>query len=178
MDFGRESETRLEPLQAMTQIELPEAVSATRVASRVRRSLEFGEPASEVMDAQPTAVAWWFVGLSGLCVLAMVCAGILGARGCRVTPIQLALGHETEVSIALPANTPCTIRVEPGSATLDGLRIEVPPERGTLTPRGRTGVVYRPRAGFKGSDAFDFSLRGGSPAAYETSTIRVRASIN
>ena len=108
----------------MTQIELPEAVSATRVASRVRRSLEFGEPASEVMEARPTAVAWWFVGLSGLCVLAIVCAGILGSRGCRVTPIQLALGHETEVSIALPANTPCMILVQPGSATLDGLRIE------------------------------------------------------
>ena len=162
----------------MTQIELPEAVSATRVASRVLRSLELGEPASEVMDARPTAVAWWFVGLSGLCVLAMVCAGILGSRGCRVTPIQLALGHETEVSIALPANTPCTILVQPGSAALDGLRIDVPPQRGTLTPRGRTGVVYRPRAGFKGADAFDFSLRGGSHAAYETATIRVRASIN
>jgi hypothetical protein len=162
----------------MTQIELPETVSATRVASRVLRSLELEEPASEVMDARPTAVAWCFVGLSGLCVLAIVCAGIFGSHDCHVAPIRLALGHETEVSIALPANTPCTILVQPGSATLDGLRIDVPPQRGTLTPRGRTGVVYRPRAGFKGTDAFDFSLRGGSHAAYETATIRVRASIN
>jgi hypothetical protein len=162
----------------MTQIELPEAVSATRVASRVLRSLQLGEPASDVMDSRPTAVAWWFVGLSGLCVLAMVGAGILGSHGCRVAPIPLALGHETEVSVSLPANTPCTILVQGGSATLDNLHINVPPERGTLTPRGRTGVVYRPRAGFKGADTFDFSLRGGSHSDYETATIRVRASIN
>ena len=162
----------------MTQIELPEAVSGTRVASRVLRSLQLGEPASDVMDSRPTAVAWCFVGLSGLCVLAMVSAGILGAHDCRVAPIPLALGHQTEVSIALPANTPCTILVQGGSAILDNLRIDVPPHRGTLTPRGRTGVVYRPRAGFKGADTFDFSLRGGSRATYETATIRVRASIN
>jgi hypothetical protein len=162
----------------MTQIELPKADSAARVALRALRSLEFGEAASEVADSRPTAVAWCFVGLSGLCVAAMVSAGLLGSHDCRVAPIPLALGLETEVSLALPANTPCTIVVHSGGASLDGLRIDVPPERGTLTPRGRTGVVYRPRPGFKGADAFDFSLSGRSHAAYETATIRVRANIN
>jgi hypothetical protein len=162
----------------MTQIELPKADSAARVASRALRSLQFGDPASEVADSRPTAVAWCFVGLSGLSVLAMVSAGLLGSHDCRVAPIPLTLGLQTEVSLALPANTPCTILVQSGSASLDGLRIDIPPERGTLTPRGRTGVVYRPRPGFKGADAFDFSLSGRSHAAYETATIRVRANIN
>jgi hypothetical protein len=162
----------------MTQIDLPEADSAARVASRVSRSLELGEPGSEVMDAQPATVAWCFIGLSGLCVLAMVCAGIFGSHDCRVAPIPLALGQETAVSIALPADTPCTILVQGGSATLDVIRIDIPPQRGTLTPRGRTGVVYRPRPGFKGADGFDFSLHGRSRDAYETATIRVRANIN
>jgi hypothetical protein len=162
----------------MTQIELPEAASATRVASRVLRSLQLGEPASEVMDGRPTAVAWCFVGLSGLCVLAMVCAGILGSHDCRVAPIPLALGLKTEVSVALPANTPCAILVQSGSTPLDGLTIDALPERGTLTPRGRTGVVYRPRPGFKGADTFGFSLSGRSSAAYETATIRVRAMVD
>jgi hypothetical protein len=162
----------------MTQIELPEADSAARVASRVLRSLALGGPGSEVMDARPATVAWCFVGVSGLCVLAMVCAGIFGSHDCRIAPIPLALGQETAVSIALPANTPCTFLVQGGGATLDGLRIEVPPEQGTLTPRGRTGVVYRPRPGFKGPDGFDLSLHGRSRDAYETATIRVRANIN
>jgi hypothetical protein len=160
----------------MTQIELPS--SATRVISRVFRSFDLGEPASEVMDARPTTVAWCFVGLSGLCVFAMVCAGILSSHDCRVAPIPLALGLKTEVSVALPANTPCTILVQHGSTPLDGLTIDAAPERGTLTPRGRTGVVYRPRPGFKGADTFDFSVQGRSSSAYETSTVRVRAMIN
>jgi hypothetical protein len=162
----------------MTEIELPRANSAARVTSRVLRSLELGEPASEVMDARPTMVAWCFVTLSGLCVVAMVLAGILGSRDCRVAPIQLALGSETAVSIALPANRPCTILVRPGNATFDAITVVSPPERGTLTPRGRTGVVYRPPPGFKGGETFDFSLHGRSSSTYETSTIRVRANIN
>lgn len=162
----------------MTQIDLPEVDSAARVASRVLRSLEVGDPASEVMDRRPTLVAWYFVALSGLGVVAMVCAGILGSHDCRVAPIPLTLGLKTEVSVALPANTPCTILVQSGSTPLDGLTIDSAPQRGTLTPRGRTGVVYRPRPGFKGADTFDFSLRGRSSAEYETATIRVRASIN
>ena len=162
----------------MTQIELPKANSAARVTPRVLPSLDLGEPASEVMDARPTTVAWCLVTLSGLCVVAMVLAGILSSRDCRVAPIQLALGIETAVSIALPANRPCTILVRPGNATLDAITVVSPPERGTLTPRGRTGVVYRPPPGFKGGETFDFSLRGRSSSTYETSTIRVRANIN
>ena len=162
----------------MTQIEIPKANSAARVTSRVLRSLDLGEPGSEVMDARPTTVAWCFVTLSGLCVVAMVLAGILGSRDCRIAPIQLALGIEAAVSIALPANRACTILVHPGNATLDAITVVSPPERGTLTPRGRTGVVYRPPPGFKGGETFDFSLHGRSSSTYETSTIRVRANIN
>src|SRR5262245_33121598 len=102
----------------MTQIELSEANSAMRVASRVLRSLEFGEPASELMEARPTTVVWCFLALSGLCVAAMVCAGILGSHDCRVAPIPLAPGHNTEITVALPADTPCTILVQGGSTPL------------------------------------------------------------
>jgi len=162
----------------MTHIELPGASSAARIAARTLRSFDLGEPASQATDARPTAVAWCFVGVSALCVVAMICAGIFGSHDCRVTPIPLGFGHQTEVSLALPADTPCTIMVQAGSAPVDGLTIDAPPERGTLMPRGRTGVVYRPRPGFKGADAFDFSLRGRASDADETALIRVRASIN
>ena len=90
----------------------------------------------------------------------MVSASFLGSRGCRLAPIPLALGRDSDVSINLPANTPCTILVQTGSAVLDDIAINAPPERGTLTSRGRSGVVYRPLPGFKGNDSFDFSLHG------------------
>jgi hypothetical protein len=152
--------------------------SATRTASRVHRSLELGEPASELLDARRALPGWCFVALSVLCVAAMVGASFLGSRGCRLAPIPFALGRDSDVSITLPANTPCTILIQTGNAVLDDIAVQAPPERGTLTSRGRTGVVYRPRPGFKGSDAFDFSLRGLLNGARETSIVRVRAVID
>ena len=108
----------------------------------------------------------------------MVGAGILGSYDCRVAPIPLALGLQTRYCLRSRPIRPARSWCSPAAA-LDGpFRIDIPPERGTLTPGGRTGVVYRPRPGFKGTDVFDFSLRGRSSAAYETATIRVRASIN
>jgi len=162
----------------MNQTHLQEAPSAARIATRVRRSLELGESASGAADARQVNAASGFIGFSILCVVAMVLAGALSSHDCRAKPIPLALGLDAEASIAMPANSPCTILVWAGSTALDGITIDAPPERGTLTPRGRTGVVYRPHRGFKGDDAFAFSLHGRSSSVRETSIIRVRASIN
>ena len=162
----------------MNQTHLQEATSAARVATRVRRSLELGEGVAEAVDARQVIPAAGFIGLSLLCVGAMVLAGVLSSHDCRAKPIPLALGLDAEASIAVPANTPCTILVQAGSTALDSITIDAPPERGTLTPRGRTGVVYRPQRGFKGEDAFAFSLHGRPSSVRETSIIRVRSSVN
>lgn len=108
----------------------------------------------------------------------MVWAGILGARDCHVGPIPLTLGRESDVTITLPANTPCTILVRAGSAVLDDIAVDAPPDRGTLTARGRTGVVYRPHPGFKGVDSFGFSLYGRSRSTREAATFHVRAIVD
>lgn len=152
---------------------LPEASTATRLSTRARRWPMLGE----AMDAPRAVPAWCFVGLSLLCTGVMVWTGILGARDCRVEPIPLALGRHSDVPIALPADAPCTIRVKAGSTVLDGITIDAPPLHGTLALRGRTGIVYRPNAGFKGGDAFAFSLHGRSGAVPDTAAIRVRAVI-
>ena len=150
--------------------------SATRTASHVHRSLDLGEPASEIVDARRALPAWCFVALSILCVAAMVWASMLGARGCHVEPI--APGRTSDVSITLSANTPCTILVRTGNAVLDDIIVQASPEHGTLTSRGRTGVVYRPAPGFKGSDAFALSLRGRPNSVSETTVVHVRAVID
>ena len=41
--------------------------------------------------------------------------------------------------ISLSAKTPCTIRIRAGNAAHDDLAVDMPPQRGTLTARGRTG---------------------------------------
>jgi hypothetical protein len=163
-------------LDNMPEANLRAMRSATRTASRVHRSLELGEPASELMDTRPALSAWCFVALSILCVAAMVWASMLGARGCHVEPI--APGRASDVSIKLPANTPCTILVRTGNAVLDDIVVHAPPKHGTLTSRGRTGVVYRPAPGFKGSDSFIFSLQRRPNSVPETTVVHVRAVID
>jgi hypothetical protein len=153
------------------QLEFP--APAAEITAPVRGSLEVGELA----PTRPLFPAWAFVGLSALCVCAMVVAGALSARGCRVAPIPLALGAGTELSISVPANTPCTILIPAGGATLDDITVDEPPQHGTLTARGRTGTIYRPNRGFKGQDVFAFSLNARSGAARESAAVRVQASI-
>jgi hypothetical protein len=108
----------------------------------------------------------------------MVSASALGSRDCHTKPVPLAIGHDADVSITLPANTPCTILVRTGGISVDDIAIHAPPERGTLISRARTGVVYRPLPGFKGNDSFSFSLRGGVDAIRRTSVVRVRAVVD
>jgi hypothetical protein len=161
----------------MIDMKQQEATSVARITSRLQPSLELEQATAEVTLPRPTRLTWSFAGLSALCVCAMVTAGILSAHGCRIRPIRLALGQDHHISIALPANTPCTISVLSESAILDDITVDAPATHGTLTPRGLTGVIYRPRAGFRGLDSFDFSLHGGSSSERETSVIRVRANI-
>jgi hypothetical protein len=151
-----------------------QAAPAAQIAARVRRSLDLGEFAL----VRPAVSASAFVGMSILCVGAMVVASVLSAHDCRVKPIPLTLGRDAEVAIAVPAKTPCTVQVQAGSATLDDLVVTAPPAHGVLTPRGRTGVIYRPDRGFRGDDGFVFSLQGTVDATRTSSAIRVRASVN
>ena len=161
----------------MNDMTLPEAAAVARVTSRLEPACKLGPPAAEVTIPRPTRLTWSAAALSAVCVGAMVVVSILSTRGCQVRPVHLALGYDQNVSIALPANTACTISVQHDSAMLDDITVDAPAAHGTLTPRGRTGVVYRPRTGFRGLDSFDFSLHRGSSAERETSVIRVRASI-
>ncbi len=157
----------------MHQISLQEAFPVAQIAARLRRPFDLGADPDEAAQSGRAAPAWRFVGLSILCVLAMAVAGTLSSRGCRVEPVTLGAGIGRDISIAVPADTPCTILVRPGSATLVGFTVDVPPQRGTVTPRGRTGVVYRPNRGYTGDDGFTFSLHGRSSAI-----VRVRARIH
>ena len=159
----------------MSQMQLGEAAPAARMAASVRRSLELGEGGSAIARAR-SLPAWGFVALSVLIVGAMVAGGMASARSCRVRPIPLTLGAGTEISIAVPAETPCTLVVRTGGAALGEMTVDAPPRSGTLTPRGRTGVVYRPDRGFKGDDAFAFTLRSSSARA--SSVVRVRAVVD
>ena len=157
----------------MSEVNRGERTSAARTAERVRRAV--GERAADTAGVRSTRPAWFFVGFSAICVFTMVGAGMVGSHDCQAGPIRLVAGLASDISAVVPANTTCTIVVKAGSMTLADIGIDTPPEHGSLTPRGRTGVVYRPQRGFKGEDRFEFSLRSGSDGSRKEFVIHVRA---
>jgi hypothetical protein len=168
----------------------PEVFDASAPARLEAEWIPIGSPDSALaVSAQARSAAdgplaqrrllpgWVFAGLGAVCVCAMVWVGVAGSHDCQVRPIPLALGVESNASVAVPANTPCTITVAAGSTAFEDIAIEVLPQHGTVTPRGRTGVTYRPAPRFKGEDSLAFSIRGRSGAVTGISVVRVHATV-
>jgi type IV secretory pathway VirB2 component (pilin) len=149
----------------MQQLSLPKAMSSARATS---------QPPESADDATAPSVVPGYLLLGGaiVSVCVMCLAWAFGSRDCRIKPLQFVFGI-TDLSVTTSAGMPCTIVVRPGSAALDALTIESQPKHGTVTARGRTGVVYRPHPKFRGDDGFTFSIRGGPGSPHETSVIRV-----
>jgi hypothetical protein len=63
------------------------------------------------------------------------------------------------------------------SQGIDDLDVMVPPRRGTLTMRGRTGVVYRADADFLGTDTFALAARSTPSAGLGVATVRVQVNV-
>jgi hypothetical protein len=121
-------------------------------------------------------------GWLGLCaLLAAVIAArafdLVGTPECRPTPVPLGFGTEIEGRILVSAGVPCPLSLRLGSARVDSLNVAVPPSHGVVTPRGRTGLVYRPFRGFRGEDAFSFSLHGRSSQSSGEAVVRVRVTV-
>jgi hypothetical protein len=71
----------------------------------------------------------------------------------------------------------CSLYVSPGSAIINSLQIDAVPSGGTLSARGRTGVIYRALSGFNGDDAFTFTLAGKVKEDIATMTVKVQISV-
>jgi hypothetical protein len=165
----------------MSELNLQEAMPAANTALRRALGADKPDPHSPaIVDPRAWASplpAWCSVGLGAVCVIMLLWAASIGASHCHAPPMPLALGTESHVSIALRANTACTIRVSAANVALGDVVVGMPPRHGTLAPRGRTGATYRPAPGFKGDDSFAFAIRARSSSDADMSVIRVRASV-
>jgi hypothetical protein len=130
-------------------------------------------------DALPAKAGFGWLALCGL-LLAVVAARAFNgvpAPECRTTPVRLAFGTVVEASMITAAELPCPVSLRAGSARIDTLTVGAPPRHGAVTPRGRTGVTYHPLRGFRGDDAFSFSLHGRSHQNYGTAVVHVAVSV-
>jgi hypothetical protein len=91
---------------------------------------------------------------------------------CRVSEPPVAFGANSETQMLIRGGLPCPIWTRIAGATVNELSVTVAPTNGTVTPRGRTGVSYRPSGNYRGSDLFEFAMRGNA-----TSTVRVKVTV-
>lgn len=118
------------------------------------------------------------VALTGV-ALAMIGAPFMGAgaRPCRTEPAGLTPGANLEVRMTVSHNAACAIWTKAEAVAFDEFHVTVPPKHGSVAPRGRTGVSYRPAPQFTGEDLFAFTLHGRLDARDNSSLVRVRVTV-
>jgi hypothetical protein len=96
---------------------------------------------------------------------------------CRALPVQLTFGAETATRIETGSGTACTVAMQPGVAVIEELTITSAAQHGSISPRGRTGVIYRAHGNYRGEDSFALALRGRAGGNAGVAIIRVRVDV-
>lgn len=114
-------------------------------------------------------------------VLALgIAARSLDARplaACQSGPVRLTLGSETPATVTMGSGAACVISFFAPAASMNDLKVIVGPRHGTVTPRGRTGVIYRADAKYRGEDGFDLAVRGRSDSREGVAIVRVKVGV-
>ena len=115
-----------------------------------------------------------FVGLIVLMWSAGAQAATCNAR------FNFTLGQVTNGTMAAANGMPCaaTISRTTGSLVIKSVRVTAPPKNGTASA-GSSGVTYRSKPGYKGSDSFTFTVFGdGSSGRDRTATVQMQVSVD
>jgi hypothetical protein len=105
-------------------------------------------------------------------VLAMIGAGF---ADCRTSIAPATSAGEAQAIMEVGAARSCILRFTAAPETIQDVEVAEPPRRGSLTIRGRSGVIYHATHDFDGTDAFSLIVRGRAVAdAAQTTTINVR----
>jgi hypothetical protein len=67
--------------------------------------------------------------------------------------------------------------VQPGTAVIEDLTVTSAAQHGSISPRGRTGVIYRAHRNYRGEDDFALALRGRADSSAGVAIIRVRIDV-
>lgn len=97
--------------------------------------------------------------------------------GCRTLPLVFKPGATVETVMTVAQDRACSLYVSPGSAVISSLDVNTAPSGGVVSPRGRTGIIYRSLSGFDGDDSFTFTLSGKVKEDVAAMTIKVRISV-
>jgi hypothetical protein len=123
------------------------------------------------------SLRWLFGGL--LVLVASQWVGIGGAAvDCQATPFAFRPGTQSDVTMRVKGSRSCNLAARIGSARIENLIIESPPQYGGLQLRGRTGVVYRTGPGHKGDDSFVIALSGRRNGEAGSMLVRIKVKVD
>jgi hypothetical protein len=97
-------------------------------------------------------------------------------RDCMVSGYLAPYGSNSEGSIDMSSGETCNLRLST-DGTIEASRISQAPKNGKLRMITSANAVYTPKAGFKGTDEFAFTIKGRSNISVGTSIVKIRATV-
>lgn len=134
------------------------------------------EPGIQIIRFVSGWVHGLLAGLVALALLARLSSGHLPVD-CRVSPVAFQPAGETEAIMSVAAGRSCALTARIGAAEVIELAVGTLPRHGTVAPRGRTGVIYMPAAGFRGEDHFALAFTGGDRSGRGVMAVRVKVTV-
>jgi hypothetical protein len=97
---------------------------------------------------------------------------------CSVQRFSFFAGAEANSIMTVTSGKSCGVILHAsGRSRFDNVGILGQPKHGTLSSRMGVGVTYRSSPGFKGDDAFVFTVTGQMRTGHGTATIKIRVSV-
>jgi len=98
------------------------------------------------------------------------------ARDCIIGGYLAPYGSNSEGSLDMNSGEACNMRLRT-EGTIEDARISQAPKNGRLRMVSSANAIYTPKAGFKGTDEFAFTIKGRSMFVAGTSVIKIRANV-
>ena len=171
--------TRDDTSAAMTHAS---AGALERRRARAAHLLFHAPPGREVTGEAGVAgrVVWKKIAARTLIALAPVAVLVLAIIGAGFADCRTSIGPatpagEVQAIMEIGAARSCVLRLPAAPETIQDLVVADPPRSGTLTIRGRSGVVYHATNDFDGADAFGLIIRARpAPGGAQVMKISVR----
>jgi hypothetical protein len=111
-----------------------------------------------------------------LCAVAALCSTPAWA-GCKVDPFHFYFGSDTSAEAHITGGGPCKITLAMGrNSGIESIAITEAAKHGSASTNGSPAypeIYYRPGPGFRGSDQFTFTVKGGGTRLQGPSNVRV-----
>ena len=97
-------------------------------------------------------------------------------RDCMVAGAPVPIGFNGTGTIELSSGESCNVFLNT-SGTIESSRITRQPKNGSLKQASAANVIYTPKAGYRGTDEFEVTLKGSTQRASGTSVVKIKANV-